>query len=324
MSVSLTSKYITRNDIERLLYTMKESRYYQKHIAGYDNDKIRLIIDKLSKNISSTRNDKLVNYDRWIKAPSVLTYFSYSDEEISTMISVIKSLNRIDFSCSTYFKHFDGGYQGLIEMLENELLARQESWYRDGYSKWFKSAYIAGHMLDRTHQRVNAELKSELLNLGYSVYNPQDNKDINDKDSLQSETPASLAARIVKADSDAIYNSDLLVFAPKDYAIGTLIELGQVKGRKDLAKELLDVFNSDMSNDDICQFLHHIFSKIVEQTVLVYDDDIRRTGQSVDDVNVSPYYVNAYKLGVINDLTDNLGILNSQEEVLEVLKNEVE
>lgn len=314
--MSVLDRYISRNDIPMLSIVMQEGvrfcREY-KRVTDISKEELRGVILKLHRNSVAIAGSDFSNNEKWRTAPTVLTYFGYNDIELELMRKVVYYLKLEQISDKVSYRILNDNYSKLLQALENEITARKEQWYVNLYNEWCQTVYIAGHMLDRTHQKINEELKDNLNNLGYVVYNPQDNKTINDKNNLQNETPLDLANRIVKADSEAIYNSDILVFSPKDYAIGTLIELGQVKGTKDLAKDLYDIIDNK-------ELLKERLLKVLNQKVYVYDDDIRRTGQFVDNVNVSPYYVNAYKLGVINDLTNNQGILNSQEEVLEALK----
>lgn len=316
--MGVLDKYISRYDISMLLIVMQDGLRYlhkNKSITDISEEGLQNIILKLRKNNNAIADVDFSNNEKWRTAPTVLTYFGYSDAEVEIMCKTLYYLKLSQMSDRVPRQMFDNSYSELLQALENEKAARTEDWYKNVYDEWYQTVYVAGHMLDRTHQKVNAELKDSLINLGYSVYNPQDNKDINDKDKLQNETPLDLSKRIVEADSKAIYNSDILVFSPKDYAIGTLIELGQVKGTKDLAKDLYKILDNK-------ELLKERLTKVLNQKVYVYDDDIRRTGQAIDNVNISPYYVNAYKLGVINDLTDQQGILNSQEEVLEAITHD--
>lgn len=50
-----------------------------------------------------------------------------------------------------------------------------------------KTIYIAGDMLSHGQQLRRAYEKSAFKNLGYEVYNPQDDKSINDKSSADQQ-----------------------------------------------------------------------------------------------------------------------------------------
>ena len=68
-------------------------------------------------------------------------------------------------------------------------------------TKGVKSLYIGGHMLNIGSQMQRAMEREKAQEIGVPLYNPMDNKDINDKQANKNDT--GLAERIVFADTNA-------------------------------------------------------------------------------------------------------------------------
>lgn len=100
-----------------------------------------------------------------------------------------------------------------------------------------KQVYLAGDMLPKASQLLRAQEREQIKEIGLDFYNPMDNKSINSKAEVNND---GLAERIVKADTDAIISSDVIVIEPQPFAMGTMVELGQIKGMKDMAKMILN------------------------------------------------------------------------------------
>ncbi|AFB83919.1 hypothetical protein VPT02_081 [Vibrio phage VPT02] len=164
-----------------------------------------------------------------------------------------------------------------------------------------KQIYLAGDMLNRGAQLQRAEEKRDLLNLGYELYVPQDNKDINDKENLNSND--GLAEKIVRADTDGIMNSDIVVMEAREAALGTCIELGQIKGMKDVAKTVKFMIRAGASIEEIEAYMTEIENKLV----LVHNSDIRRAGNPTETGDRRSYGPHQYMYGVVLDVTNGHG-----------------
>ncbi|WP_033829027.1 nucleoside 2-deoxyribosyltransferase [Bacillus andreraoultii] len=178
--------------------------------------------------------------------------------------------------------------------------------------------YIAGDMLTKASQLLRAKEKEDIERIGLPFYNPQDNKEINDKANLDNND--GLAEKIVKADTDAIYSSDIIVIEPQPFALGTHVELGQIKGRKDLAKEILELLeNEDLSPEETGELLYEKVSKAVNQKIYPHYEDARRFKGAVEAEDRRALGINQYVYGVCLDLTDGKGFYE-WDEILDELK----
>lgn len=181
-----------------------------------------------------------------------------------------------------------------------------------------KKVYIAGDMLPKASQMLRALEREQIKEIGLDFYNPMDNKSINDKSEVSNE---GLAERIVKADTDAIESSDIIVIEPQPFALGTLVELGQVKGRKDLAKQILEIADEEDQPMVILDKILSLVEKVESQKVFPHYEDIRRfAGAGKDEEgDRRSLGINQYVYGTCLDLTDGVGFFE-WEEVLEELK----
>ncbi|BBL19245.1 hypothetical protein KIT04_076 [Vibrio phage KIT04] len=175
-----------------------------------------------------------------------------------------------------------------------------------------RQVYLAGDMLNRGAQLQRAEEKRDLLNLGYDLYVPQDNKEINDKANLDSNE--GLAEKIVRADTNGIVESDIVVMEAREAALGTCIELGQIKGMKDVAKTVLSMLESGCSLKEVI----HNMEQIRDKLVLVHNSDIRRQGNPTETGDRRSYGPHQYMYGVVLDVTNGHGFY-SWDEVTYIL-----
>lgn len=63
---------------------------------------------------------------------------------------------------------------------------------------------------------------------GHDFYSARLNMEINDKSNQTRESNDKLAEKIVKTDTSHIHSSDIFVINYKPYAIGTIVEIGQI------------------------------------------------------------------------------------------------
>lgn len=166
-----------------------------------------------------------------------------------------------------------------------------------------RKVYIAGHMLTRGSQMQRAEEREMVEKLGHQLYNPMDNKEINDKAALAGHDK--LAERIVKQDTDAIFWADTVLIEPLAEANGTLVELGQIKGMKDLAKKLLDL--PARNEIEFADMAHELLKRILDQKVVAHFEDIRRVEGITETGDRRSLGINQYVYGTVLDLTEGKG-----------------
>lgn len=181
-----------------------------------------------------------------------------------------------------------------------------------------KKVYIAGDMLPKGSQMLRALEREQIKEIGLDFYNPADNKDINDKSKVNND---GLAERIVKADTDAILSSDVIVIEPQPFALGTMVELGQVKGMMDLAKQILEIAEDRDNVNQILVDILQLSEQIARKKVFPHFEDVRRfkgAGKDEEEDRRS-LGINQYVYGVCLDLSDGKGFYE-WDEVLEELK----
>ena len=189
-----------------------------------------------------------------------------------------------------------------------------------------KMVYIAGDMLKKGSILLREQEARELREIGYKVYSPIEDKSINDKSNQSKHSNANLAERIVRNDTKGILQSDIIVIEPQDNALGTMVELGQIKGYKDSSRMIQDLI-SEIVEDRSIDFEETIcrlerLASMLDKEVYPHYEDIRRTSIPEQGDRRS-WSVNQYVYGVCLDLTDGKGFYE-WEEILEELKHENE
>ena len=158
-----------------------------------------------------------------------------------------------------------------------------------------KRIYLGGDMLSLGQQMRREWEKKELERLGFDVYAPQDDKDINDK---QNADQTGLAERIVYNDTAGIYKSDILIFDYLPHAQGTIAEMGYVHG-------VLQYVDND------------------KYDIYVQCTDVRQgTGHISDEQNRTEFSINQYVYGVVLDITNGRGIQTFEEICQDLIKRE--
>lgn len=188
-----------------------------------------------------------------------------------------------------------------------------------------KTIYLAGDMLKKGSILLREQEAKELRELGHKIYSPIEDKSINDKTNQTEESNNGLAERIVRNDTRGILNSDIIVIEAHENALGTMVELGQIKGYKDCARELKSILDRLVKSEcDDSQAVNrlamelHFLIKKYDKKVYPHLEDIRRT--DIPEVgDRRSWSINQYVYGVCLDLTDGKG-LYEWEEILEELK----
>ena len=188
-----------------------------------------------------------------------------------------------------------------------------------------KTIYLAGDMLKKGSILLREQEAKELRELGHKIYSPIEDKSINDKTNQTEESNNGLAERIVRNDTRGILNSDIIVIEAHENALGTMVELGQIKGYKDCARELESILDKVVKSEcDDSQAVNrlamelHFLIKKYDKKVYPHLEDIRRTNIPETGDRRS-WSINQYVYGVCLDLTDGKG-LYEWEEILEELK----
>ena len=188
-----------------------------------------------------------------------------------------------------------------------------------------KTIYLAGDMLKKGSILLREQEAKELRELGHKIYSPIEDKSINDKANQTEESNNGLAERIVRNDTRGILNSDIIVIEPHENALGTMVELGQIKGYKDCARELKSILDKVVKSEcDDSQAVNrlamelHFLIKKYDKKVYPHLEDIRRT-DIPETGDRRSWSINQYVYGVCLDLTDGKG-LYEWEEILEELK----
>ena len=188
-----------------------------------------------------------------------------------------------------------------------------------------KTIYLAGDMLKKGSILLREQEAKELRELGHKIYSPIEDKSINDKTNQTEESNNGLAERIVINDTRGILNSDVIVIEPHENALGTMVELGQIKGYKDCARELKSILDRVVKSEcDDSQAVNrlamelHFLIKKYDKKVYPHLEDIRRT-DIPETGDRRSWSINQYVYGVCLDLTDGKG-LYEWEEILEELK----
>lgn len=180
-----------------------------------------------------------------------------------------------------------------------------------------KTIYLAGDMLKKGSILLREQEAKELRELGHKIYSPIEDKSINDKTNQTEESNNGLAERIVRNDTRGILNSDIIVIEPHENALGTMVELGQIKGYKDASRMMLEILESGNSDGEVINELIALANSL-DKKVYPHLEDIRRTNIPETGDRRS-WSINQYVYGVCLDLTDDKG-LYEWEEILEELK----
>lgn len=189
-----------------------------------------------------------------------------------------------------------------------------------------KMVYIAGDMLKKGSQLLREQEKIDIEALGYEVYSPKDDKEINDKSAQTVESNNSLAEKIVKKDTLGILKSDKIVIEPTNDACGTMVELGQIKGMRDMSAIISGaVMNGIKNRYDHSIILAHVLTlcrDMLNKEVYPHYEDVRRT-DIPEQGDRRSFGVNQYVYGACLDVTNGKGFYE-WDEILERLKEEKE
>ena len=178
--------------------------------------------------------------------------------------------------------------------------------------------YTAGDMLSEGAKMRRAWEAEQLRKTGATLHVPHEDKSINDKANAVQE---GLAERIVANDTKGIIDSDVIVIDAHENGKGTLVELGQIKGMRDMAKIILDIRIKHQRSFDFVDELDDIYEeveKILRKPIYAHNTDIRRANDKPQAGDRREYAPNQYVYGTVLDLTDGKGFYDWDEIIEEV------
>ena len=179
--------------------------------------------------------------------------------------------------------------------------------------------YLAGDLLSEGAKMRREWEADKLRSAGANLHVPHEDKSINDKANAVQE---GLAERIVSNDTQGIIDSDIIVIDAHENGKGTLVELGQIKGMKDMAdivlSSVLDVTNGVLSERDALDLIQADVESVLEKKVYAHNTDIRRANDKPQAGDRREYGPNQYVYGTVLELTDNHGFYDWDEIIEEV------
>lgn len=179
--------------------------------------------------------------------------------------------------------------------------------------------YLAGHMLDAGAVMRREWEAEQLRKAGANLHVPHEDKSINDKANAVQE---GLAERIVANDTKGIIDSDVIVIDAHENGKGTLVELGQIKGMKDMAMIIQDLItkyeDEDQSIYDLVNEISNTCLDVEEKKVYAHNTDIRRANDKPQSGDRREYGPNQYVYGTVLELTDGVGFYDWDEIIEEV------
>ena len=179
--------------------------------------------------------------------------------------------------------------------------------------------YVAGDLLSEGAKMRREWEAEQLRKAGATLHVPHEDKSINDKANAVQE---GLAERIVANDTKGIIDSDVIVIDAHENGKGTLVELGQIKGMKDMAETvlhtILGVSSSVLSERDALDMIQADVESVLEKKVYAHNTDIRRANSSSQAGDRREYGPNQYVYGTVLDLTDGVGFFDWDEIIEEV------
>lgn len=158
--------------------------------------------------------------------------------------------------------------------------------------------YIAGDMLKQGNQMLRKLEKEKLESAGLKVHNPMDDEEINDK----KKDPK--AEDIFRKDTQAIIESETIIFDADDNNVGTTTEVGQVWGINFMLGEINKAIDeSDGSYEDIGKKIMKILGRIPLKDVYWHNSDIRNVEGIKEEGLRRSYSLNQYLHGCLLDMS---------------------
>lgn len=181
--------------------------------------------------------------------------------------------------------------------------------------------YLAGGIMSRGEILAREEEYKKLMKLGLNmdIYSPVKNKSINDKSNVTVEENNKLSEKIVKADMERLWNSNLVIAEYQPYALGTVSEIAILYMMKQFKEKLDEILNTPECAIDKLKAIEKLRNKC-DKDVRIHSSDIRNTNIPEIGFKRSHSY-NQFCLGLIEDVTNGKSI-QDLDEILNDLKNE--
>lgn len=181
-----------------------------------------------------------------------------------------------------------------------------------------KMIYSGGDMLKKGSQLMKEQENEELRSIGFEVYSPQDDKEINDKQNQTKESNDGLAEKIFAKDTTGIVGSDILIFEVDNNNVGTTTEIGQAA--QDELNNLLDlqaigVIPDNLSILELTKMPDR--QKYFKKNYFFHSYDVRRT-DIPETADRRSWSINQYLYGAVAFLSAE-GI-QSWEDIIKELK----
>lgn len=172
--------------------------------------------------------------------------------------------------------------------------------------------YIAGEMLKKGNQLLREQERNVLSKIeGIELYNPMDQKDINDK------TKSPTAEMIFAKDTIAILGSDVIVVDADNDAIGTSVEVGQIWGINYMLKRILNILDYSETDQQVTTRIVNLLNEIPVKEVYWHNSDVRNVPNSTETGLRRSFSLNQYLHGCLLDMS---GEARTFEEIVEELK----
>lgn len=187
--------------------------------------------------------------------------------------------------------------------------------------------YLGGDIMSHGSYLARKEEvdKVKERNLPIEFYSPVENKSINDKSNMTEEENNHLAEKIVAADIERLWNSDVVVMCPEQHAIGSICETGTLYGWKYLTDQLFDKLTKDidkgMSSDAVLLDLVCELKRINEKNIYYHYEDIRINHLNEKDWRRS-FGINQMLYGMILYTSKHPEGIQSFESILNDLEKE--
>ncbi|MBM7836330.1 hypothetical protein [Clostridium sardiniense] len=183
-----------------------------------------------------------------------------------------------------------------------------------------KRLYLAGGIMSRGEILAREEEYNKLQSLGldFDIYSPVKNKSINDKSNVTEEENNKLSEKIVKADMERLWSSDLVIAEYQPYALGTISEIAILYMMKQFKDKLDEILKKSHSADEVMNEIVYL-RNLCDKDVRIHSSDIRNTDIPEIGFKRSHSY-NQFCLGLIEDVTKGKSIQDLNIIIKEVEK----
>lgn len=184
-----------------------------------------------------------------------------------------------------------------------------------------KKVYLAGGIMSRGEILAREEEYNKLNELGLdlNIYSPVKNKSINDKSNVTVEENNKLSEKIVKADMERLWSSDLVIAEYQPYALGTISEIAILYVMKKIKEKLDKVLENSHSNEEVVKEVINLRNSC-DKDVRIHSSDIRNTDIPEIGFKRSHSY-NQFCLGLIEDVTKGKSIQDFDTIVKEIKRD---